>query len=448
MVGWRFPLGFDETVYVSQLAHAPTLEFTAQRARGVPLLIAPITAFTSSLVALRMWCVVLCAVGWYCAWRPWQRLVEPRIVVVAAALNLTLWVSIYYGDQAMPNMFVAIGAVLGAGYVGRWREQPRTGLLVVAALAVSVVALMRPVDGAALLVALSLATLSARVALRRRVLAVSWLVLAGVAGSLEWLIEAEVRFGGVRSRLSQANAIVDSGVHWALGLQARVIAGPIVCRGPCSEPYHPWALAGWVVGAALVGVAIWVARHSGKMSAYLIAVLTAVAMSIEYFVDVDFAVPRFLLPAYGLLALPAAAGLLSVVGWLRRLPSASWRRVGIAGVAGLLAAHVALQLFIVRDRIMPLNRLNAHRWVEAAHALRDAGVRGRCLVIGADHAPIAYAAGCTDDASSPHDSAALVTRTTAAPPPYNSWRLVTLQGPDLAGWYAFVRTQDATGSTT
>jgi len=57
-------LGWDETVYVSQVgSHAPAAFFSAPRARGVPLLVAPIASWSSSTALLRVYLAVLSGVG-------------------------------------------------------------------------------------------------------------------------------------------------------------------------------------------------------------------------------------------------------------------------------------------------------------------------------------------------------------------------------------------------
>src|SRR5690349_4464578 len=53
-------LGWDETVYVSQVsAHAPAAYFSAPRARGISLLVAPVTSWSSSTALLRVYLAVL-----------------------------------------------------------------------------------------------------------------------------------------------------------------------------------------------------------------------------------------------------------------------------------------------------------------------------------------------------------------------------------------------------
>ena len=60
----RMGLSWDEAVYVSQVSgHAPAAWFDPARARGVPLLVAPVAVLTSSVAALRVYLSVACGLG-------------------------------------------------------------------------------------------------------------------------------------------------------------------------------------------------------------------------------------------------------------------------------------------------------------------------------------------------------------------------------------------------
>ncbi|MFD0066950.1 hypothetical protein [Streptomyces sp. NPDC056690] len=66
------PLAWDESVYASQVApHVPSAYFSAPRARGVPVLIAPLTLPTSSTLALRVYLAVLSGTGLFVALSVW-----------------------------------------------------------------------------------------------------------------------------------------------------------------------------------------------------------------------------------------------------------------------------------------------------------------------------------------------------------------------------------------
>ncbi len=96
-------LSWDETVYASQVSlHVPAAYFDPARARGISLLTAPAAAFTTSATTLHAYLAVAsglallarcwCGAGW---------------VLALAGLALTgLWVTQYYGPQAMPDLWV------------------------------------------------------------------------------------------------------------------------------------------------------------------------------------------------------------------------------------------------------------------------------------------------------------------------------------------------------
>src|SRR5579875_2729301 len=72
LMGSRLGLGADETVYLTQISrHIPPGYFSAPRARGLPILVAPITTWTASLFAIRLYLGILSGLGLYLAYCPW-----------------------------------------------------------------------------------------------------------------------------------------------------------------------------------------------------------------------------------------------------------------------------------------------------------------------------------------------------------------------------------------
>ncbi|TDD23118.1 hypothetical protein [Nonomuraea diastatica] len=66
-------IGWDEAVYASQYAaHAPPAPFSAPRARGVPLLVAPVVAVTDSVPVLRLYLIALSSLGLCAAFAVWR----------------------------------------------------------------------------------------------------------------------------------------------------------------------------------------------------------------------------------------------------------------------------------------------------------------------------------------------------------------------------------------
>lgn len=120
-------LGWDETVYVSQVSgQVPAAFFSAPRARGISLLTAPIASWSDSTVLLRVYLAVLAGLGLYFALRVWRAHVTPRVLALAGALFASLWVTLFYGPQAMPNYWVAVGALACVGCFLRVRANAGT----------------------------------------------------------------------------------------------------------------------------------------------------------------------------------------------------------------------------------------------------------------------------------------------------------------------------------
>ena len=237
-VGSNLSYEWDETVYISQVSlHAPAGLFTAPRARGLTILLGPLTELTSSTAALRWYLAVLSAVGLYLAFLPWLRLWPGYMAPIAAALFSTLWTSIFYGFEAMPNLYVAIGAVASVGYFLRIRHEPQRPVhLVWLTFWLAFTALMRLYDSRYLIAAPLIGAATTRgVSPRRRGMVSAVLIAAVAVGWSEWIVEAFVSYGGLVRRLQAASAENTAGLHMALGLEARALAGPTLCR-PCTQP--------------------------------------------------------------------------------------------------------------------------------------------------------------------------------------------------------------------
>ncbi|MGW2230840.1 hypothetical protein [Streptomyces formicae] len=328
------PLGWDELVYASRFSpHAPATPFSAPRTRGVPVLIAPVASWSDSVVLLRLWLTLLSSTALYLGFRPWLRASHrPPAAAVAAALYGCLWVALFYASAAMPNHYTAMGAVGAVGLFLRARPTPATYAGIAAWLALAT--LMRPNDGAAIAVPLLLAALLVP-ALRGRGRFLA--VLGGLAaGVLPWLVEAYVRFGGVRERLARASEVQgDLRPLLSFAHHLTVLDGPLLCR-PCdSDGIRLVAAEWWVLLPLLVAAGLLtLRRHApGALPGHVLAALTALSVALPYLLLVPYAAPRFLLPAHALLAPTAAAGLLASAGLVR---TAVRRRRG-AGAARPLA---------------------------------------------------------------------------------------------------------------
>ncbi|UKY51356.1 hypothetical protein [Streptomyces inhibens] len=511
-------LGWDETVYVSQVdPEAQAAFFSAPRARGITLLLAPVAALTTSATVLHCYLAVLSGVGLLLTLWIWRHLLPAPATALGGALFAGLWITLFYGPQAMPNLWVAYAVLAATGCFllavrPRARhlsgERPRTGRGAAVGLAITLAlaALMRPIDAVWLAVPLFTAALFVRSWRRPAVLLA---VPAGLAlGCAEWVAEAYASYGGLPARLRQAGEI-QGGLGWHPSFydHVRALQGKTLCR-PCDMAWeHPVTAVWWFALPLAVAGAVWAAlrvrelgggRHpygldpvragardpNGFLPPYrnasvetddrepddarqwytpdpvwlsghnpggeplrygpapvLLPALLGVCLAAPYLLMVDYAAPRFLLPAYALLLMPAGWFLYRLALLLRGRPA--W---AVAALVLALLGHEAIQLAILHKMVRGTARVQADI-DRLAGSLRDAGVRPACVVTGAEAVRVAYRTGCASRQPHGHDAsitpAALARLGTTRPaavilphgekaPDYaRGWRAVPL--PSVAG---------------
>ncbi|MFC8519184.1 hypothetical protein [Streptomyces sp. NPDC057257] len=400
-------LGWDESVYVSQVSgHAPAAFFSAPRARGISLLVAPIASWSSSTPLLRVYLAFLSGLGLYWALRAWRGLFPTGVLAAGGALFASLWITLFYGPQAMPNYWVALGALAAVGFfLHARRERDRRGPLWGLAAGAALMAWMRPTD--AVWVTVPLLVLCLRDRRPRLPLA----LLGGLAaGAAEWIVEAYVRYGGLGARLSAASRIQGGlGLHDAVTDQLRSLGGRALCR-PCTGavPSAP-VIAWWFVLPLLAAGALVIAVRGRRTTATALPLACAVTAAVPYLFLIGYAAPRFLLPAYALLAIPVADALTHLV----TAPTGRWRLVAVTLVAVGVAGHLAVQFAVLEATVARTTA--AHRvWADTATQLHRLGVRPPCLLTGGDSVPVAFSAGCASAYTAGHDAsttAAGLTRT-------------------------------------
>ncbi|MEV5573256.1 hypothetical protein AB0L06_24700 [Spirillospora sp. NPDC052269] len=390
LVSTRIPLGWDESLYVSQFSpYVPAGYFSAPRARGITLLVAPIAQVTFSSAALRVYLAVLSSLALAGTLWIWRRLLPPGALALTAVLFAGLWITLISGSQAMPNLWVAFGALAAVGFFLRAADDGGDRwALVGLALSLGFTALMRPLDAAWLAFPLLAAVLVVR-AWRRPLLVAVMFAGLGI-GAAEWVVEAYVRFGGVPQRLHVSSRVEGGmGLHFALDDELRALNGPELCR-PCHRAWrHRPAAAWWAVLPFAVLGGLVTARASGRLSRALMPTLCAAAISVPYLLMIDYAAPRFMLPTYALLSVPVALGL----WWLATRTPARARPwlVGLATV-GLLA-HLGIQQLVLA-RMTTSTRHSHGDYVRIARDLNGLGVRSPCTLTGDQAAPVSYQARC------------------------------------------------------
>ncbi|MGX1479613.1 UNVERIFIED_CONTAM: hypothetical protein RKD50_008421 [Streptomyces canus] len=430
-------LGWDETVYVSQVGvQAPAAFFSAPRARGVSLLVAPIASWSTSTELLRVYLAVLSGIGLHLALRAWRGLFPVRVLAVGGALFASLWVTLFYGPQAMPNYWVAVGALGAVGCFLRARHSPRALWGVVAGVAL--MAWMRPTD--AVWVALPLLVAAAVGRLPRSALA---LVAGLVAGGAQWVIEAYVSYGGLAERLLEASRIQGGlGGHFAVDDQLRSLSGRTLCR-PCTGPLPEAAvMVWWFVLPLLAAVGLVVAVRARRTGRTLVPLVCATTAAVPYLFMIGYAAPRFLLPAYALLAIPVADALFH----LATTPAGRRRPVVATLLAAGLLAHLAVQ-YAVLERTVRRTTDDHRDWARTAAELHRLGVRPPCLLTGHLSIPVAYYTGCSSAAPRGHNAnstvaeilrtsrripVAALTRPDGPPPAFaRDWQTLPAAGMDI-----------------
>ncbi|MEW2286066.1 hypothetical protein [Streptomyces sp. NPDC047841] len=438
-------LGWDETVYVSQVSgHAPASFFSAPRARGVSLLVAPVAAWSSSTALLRTYLALLSGLALFLALRAWRGLFPVRVLAFGGALFASLWVTLFYGPQAMPNYWVAVAAL--AAVACFLRAPTDRGALWGLAGSAALMAWMRPVDAVWAAVPLLALGLARR---NRRALLV---LLAGLAaGAAEWVAEAYTSYGGLARRLSDGSAI-QGGLGWHLAVvdQLRALGGRTLCR-PCTGALpHPLVTLWWCTLPVLAALALAVARRGRRPAATVLPLACAATAAFPYLFLIGYAAPRFLLPAYALLAIPVADALAHLATGPRRArppdhrpasgtggrlpllrptarpdrrppqdparrpgappalrptpdhlpaPRPARRPLALVAVGACLATHLAVQLVVLLHVVGAATA--AHdAWARTAVEMRRRGVRPPCLVTGQEAIPVGFAAGCASAATS------------------------------------------------
>lgn len=479
----QLALGWDESVYVSQSdPRTPAAFFSAPRSRGISYLVAPITAVSPSVPLLRGVLAVASAAALYGAFRGWAPLLGRRTAALAALLFAGLWITELSGSQVMPNLWVALGAVAAVGWFLRVPDEPRARWWLAGTLACC--ALLRTPDTGWV----TLPLLVTAVCVRRLRPALPALLGGPALGGAQWVAEAYARFGGIAGRLRVSSATEGGmGLHHGFGAGAgaalRSLNGPLLCR-PCDHyTLHQPALAlWWLALPPLAAAALLVAVRRGRpLAVTAVPLVCAASVAVPYLLLLDYSAPRFLLPAYALLAPPVAALAAGAVRHSRARRSATTHpapaardrrrtrnrratgtvRIGALTPAGLvigavLALHLVSQAAVLTGTSAQA-AVVADRYRQAARTLRRLGLRPPCLVVGPHAQPVGYHAGCASADTegnnrsitprallrrAAHEPTAVLTAgagpgTAPAPPAYaRAWTAHPL--PRTGGWLAYL----------
>jgi len=325
-------LEYDEAQYLSQvLPDAIATGLGPHRSRGIIYLIAPAAMSGADLSLVRVYLSVVSAGGLALAFGTWIPLIGQRAAVAAGILG-TSWISLFYGSEIQPNFFVALagvaiaGLIAGPGPAHRFVSWP---LLLWSAAA----AALRPTDAGVVLASMLGFTLIRRKAAAARTFITA--MVGALIGMLPWLVESYARFGGPVQRLAAARAPVGQGVTFRLLEHLAILDGPLI--GPDRSGGTSLLALGWWLALGLLGVVG--VRKAAKTAGVMVSFVGATATAVFYFTQVGATAPRFLLPAYALIAIPASVGLAEV--W-RRAEHPAWRSLVLMGLAPLVLWNLAM----------------------------------------------------------------------------------------------------------
>ncbi len=452
LVTFRVGLGPDETVYLTQYSHqVPAMAFSAPRARGVPLLVAPLTLLTAAVAPIRAYLTAASGVGLFLAYWPWLWLHRSTVVPLAALLFATTWVAAFYANEAMPDMFVAYGAVAAVALFALAASPGRhRGALAGLGAAFAFTSLVRPTD--ALWVGLTLIVAALLVRRWRRLPLLAAIVAGLAVGWGEWVGEAYASYGGLAARLSAAGAKNKTGLSFSLTQHLAALSGQHTLCRPACHGISPLTVA-WFIAVPVIGLlGLYATRRSPWFPAAALAGATGCVTAASYIFGVGYAAPRFLLPYYALVAIPVAEGLAQLYrGSLHPRARPLTASLAILSVLTYLVIQ-GYGLLGVLHKEVPARA--AH--VQAAHALTQLGMHPPCLVYGHKVLQTAYYARCAArtvtggfggghtpvplrHAMTEGQRVAVVTHQASLPAPFlRRWPRVRLTGPGPQSWYAYL----------
>jgi hypothetical protein len=384
----RRPIGWDEAIYVSQVTPGMDALFVdAWRARGVTLLIAPVTLLGGSLADLRLFLMVASAATVTVTFRLWIPLIGIAAPIAAFLFSFT-WLGLVNGSTVMPNFWAAILGVAVAGLVARRLAGGTFLHAVLAAALLGMMALVRPTEATIVAGAIGLYVL-----LIRRT---SWRLVLGLGlglalGWLPWIVEMSIRFNGLGNALGEVRA---AGHLAAVSVTQNVLGHLGFTYGRAKLPPVGLPEAGilwWGLLVLLAAIALRRQVAAPARSVALLGWLATIAFAVEYFVLVPFIAGRFLLPAYAFAAIPAAIGLASL---LRN------------GVAARLVGAVVVVLMVpwaiwqgdVGSRVVAREARGGATFAAAGRLLRDLADGRPCSFVSPGaFAQVHFASGCVGE---------------------------------------------------
>jgi hypothetical protein len=209
------------------------------------------------------------------------------------------------------------------------------------------------------------------------------------------------------------------------------VNGPTLCR-PCTVGVRdPEVSLWWLALPVLVVFGVLAARRLGRFRSSLLVSWCGLCVAFQYLFLINYAAPRFLIPAYALLVIPVA----DLIAWLLTSVRADYRDITRFGVGLALVAQVLVQQ-VVLDHQVGEKVTFFGDYTRIATQLNGLGVRGPCLIKGEQDIPIAFYAGCASAGSvaavrarDPAEPVAVLAYPHARPPAYaRNWHEYRLHG--------------------
>ena len=384
----RMPLGADEITYIARTSvHASGVSLPPVHGQGAGLLAAPVTLFTMSLTIIRAWMSVLSAIGLFLSLMCWRRLRPMWVIALAGLILGCLAISQNSGVQIYPDWWGGLATLALTGLFLHAVNGTARGRVVLPLIAFvsMVIILMRPQNVVFLMGPVILATLLVRPWRKMSVLIA--MIVGCALGALEWIIGAELWFGGLSERIHLAGQEPPSLKLWfSLGTQLKVLNGPWYCIPPkgctawAAPAESPWWLA--FLALAILGLCVnWL--RSTKSSAVL-AAATAFWIAALYVLLVPFGAPRYIIPSFALMAILSA----DAIAWM--VTEARWRKTGIAFACLFLVSGIVSQRIVLQREAA---QQTAGRQYEAvANKLIKEGVKPPCVLVSPS---AAYYVGCS-----------------------------------------------------
>jgi hypothetical protein len=397
----RVPLFWDESVYASQISQHMPMTWGAERARGMPLLLAPVTLLTGSVVVLRVYLVLMAGLGLFLAMLAWRGRRPDWVVALAGVIFGGLWIAQWQAPLVLPNYWTAIGGMAGVGLFVRAMERGRPSPVGTALLAAAVAftALMRLPDAVVIFVPLLVIAAAARLGRHAvpQVAALAGAIVTGLAiGAGEWIAESYLYFGGPVKRLHTTGA-ASGGSNFNLLNNLRIMSGGRVSSAPgfpgISGWSHPPLLVWWAAFGVLALLGIYGAhRYHGWLLAATPGICVLGVYALYSFPVRDNA--RYMLPIWALLAVLAADG----IYWLVTAPRGRFRLAAIAAAILFVAAGLGAQHSVLAAENAQRSAAGRGQ-TDAVQAMRRLGVRPPCVITSSLPAvpfsiPAAYYLGC------------------------------------------------------